>query len=89
MRITVQNFAIFLGLLIIWHFISVFMGLYPSNRLTSRWKIFFEVLKVTFSGTLALFAIAVLLEISLATPVFLATFLIASSTIIILNRVIL
>ncbi len=89
MRITVQNVAIFLGLLITWHFISVFCGLYRSNRLTSHRRKIFDVLKVTFSGTLALFAIAVLLEISLATPVFLATFLIASSAIIILNRVIL
>ncbi len=86
MRITVQNFAIFLGLLLAWHFISVFLGLYRSNRLTSRRRKIFDVLKVTSSATLALFAIAVLFRIALVTPIFLASFLITSSAIIILGR---
>jgi exopolysaccharide biosynthesis polyprenyl glycosylphosphotransferase len=89
MRITVQNFALFLGLVLVWHFIFVFSGLYNSTRLTSRRKKIIDVFKATFLGTLALYAIAVLFRVVLVTPIFLAAFLTASSASIIFNRVIL
>jgi len=86
MRITVQNFAIFLVLFLVWHFIFVFSGLYNSTRLTSRRRKLIDVIKATISGTLALYAIALLFRIVLITPIFLAAFLTASSAIIILSR---
>jgi exopolysaccharide biosynthesis polyprenyl glycosylphosphotransferase len=89
MRVTVQNFALFLGLLLGWHFIFVLMGIYKSSRLTSQRTRIIDEIKATFSGSLALFVIAVLFRIVLVTPVFLAVFLTASSAIIILSRVIL
>jgi len=89
MRVTVQNFALFLGLLLGWHFIFVLLGLYNSSRLTSQQTRIIDEIKATFSGSLALFGIAVLFRIQLATPIFLAVFLATSSVIIILSRVIL
>jgi len=89
MRVTVQNFALFLGLLLGWHFIFVLMGVYRSSRLTSQRRRIIDEIKATFSGSLVLFAIAVLFKIVLVTPIFLAVFLTASSAIIILSRVIL
>ena len=88
MRISVQNFVIFLGLLLVWYSIFVLSGLYRSRRLTSRRGKIIVVIKATFSGTLALFAIAVLFRIEMITPVFLATFLTVSSAVLILSRVI-
>ena len=32
MRIKIENFAIFLGLLLLWHIIFSLFGLYPSSR---------------------------------------------------------
>ena len=89
MRITVQNFTLFLGLFLVWYFIFVFSGLYRSTRLTSRRRKFIDVIKATFSGTLALIAFAVLFRIQMITPFFLAVFLTVCSAIIILRQVIL
>jgi exopolysaccharide biosynthesis polyprenyl glycosylphosphotransferase len=89
MRITVQNFALFLGLLLVWHFIFVLLGLYSSGRLTSRRKRIFDETKATISVTLTLYAIALLFRIELVTPIFLAVFFAASTAIIILSRTIL
>jgi exopolysaccharide biosynthesis polyprenyl glycosylphosphotransferase len=88
MRITVQNFFIFFGFLIVWHFIFVLMGFYGSRRLISLRKKIIDTIKVTFSGTLVLSAISILFSIVLVTPVFLAVFFTVSSAIIILSRII-
>jgi exopolysaccharide biosynthesis polyprenyl glycosylphosphotransferase len=89
MRITVQNFTLFLGLLLVWHYIFVLLGLYSSTRLISQRRRIIDEIKATFAGTLALYAIAFLFRVELATPVFLAVFFTASSAIIVLSRVIL
>ena len=89
MRITVQNFALFLGLLLVWHFIFDLLGLYSSSRLTSQQRRTIDEIKATTSVTLSLFAIAVLFRIELVTPVFLTAFFATSSAIILLSRVIL
>jgi exopolysaccharide biosynthesis polyprenyl glycosylphosphotransferase len=89
MRITVENFALFLGLLLVWHYTFVLLGLYSSSRLTSQQRRTIDEIKATISGTLALFAIAVLFRIELFTPVFLTAFLATSSAIILLSRVLL
>jgi len=88
MRITVENFTMFLGLLLVWHFIFALFGLYGSRRLIPLRRKIIDSIKVTFSATLALYTIAVLFRIELATPVFLVVFLTVSSAIIILSRVI-
>ena len=89
MRISVQNFILFWGFLLVWHVIFALSGLYRSRRLTALWGEIIDVIKATFSGTLALFAFALLFRIQMVTPVFLAAFWTVSSAIIILSRVIL
>jgi exopolysaccharide biosynthesis polyprenyl glycosylphosphotransferase len=89
MRIKVQNVALFLGFLLVWHFIFALFGLYRSRRLSSRWGEIIDVIKATSFATLALFAASVLFRIEMVTPLFLAVFWAVNSVIIILSRVIL
>jgi len=89
MRIKLQNVVLFIGFLLVWHFIFVLFGLYRSRRLSSQWGEIYDVIKATSFASVALFAAAVLFRIEMVTPVFLVTFWAVNSAIIILSRVIL
>jgi exopolysaccharide biosynthesis polyprenyl glycosylphosphotransferase len=86
MRIKIQNFVIFLGLILIWHLIFSSFRLYNSRRLSSRREEAFDVLKATSLGTITLIIAAFIFRIKMASPVFLITFWGVSSAISILGR---
>jgi len=87
-RITIQNFALFLGLLVVWHYVFVLLGLYSSSRLTSHQRRITDEIKATFSVIMALYIFSLLFKIEMISPLFLAVFFTVSSAIIILSRVI-
>ncbi len=89
MRISVLNFVLFLGLMLFWQSLFTFLGLYYSMRLSSRWSEVIEILKATSIGTAAMFVFASIFNVVVITPLFLAVFWVASSTLTILSRFIL
>ena len=89
LRIKIQNFAIFLGLILAWHLIFSSFRLYNSRRLTTRRKEAFDVLKATSVATLFLILAAIIFRIRLATPLFIFTFWFGSSAIAISTRLVL
>jgi len=89
MRIKVQNFALFIGFVIIWHIIFSFFRLYHSRRLSSRWEEMIDIIKATSLGTAVIFIASLLLKLIMITLPFLAVFWVGSSGITILNRLVL
>src|ERR1017187_1524142 len=67
MRIKIQNFAIFSLLILTWHVIFSFSGLYASRRLSSLGKELIDLTKATFLGTLVVMLGAALFRIQLVT----------------------
>ena len=86
MRIKVQNFAIFLGFLLIWHVLFSLFGLYHSRRLSSRRDEIVDVAKATSVGTLVIVIFAFFFDITMVTPTFLGVFWATSTGITILSR---
>ena len=86
MRIKVQNFVLFMGLLLIWHMLFSFFGMYRSRRLSDRWKAFVDILKVTSMGTGLLWLTSIMFRIDMITPSFLGVFWVGSSTMAMLSR---
>ena len=89
MRIKVQNFALFMALLIIWHIILVSFSLYESRRLVTRESDIMDTLSATTLCTLAVGAAAMLFHIRLVGAAFIVVMWGASSTVIMLSRLIL
>ena len=89
MRISVQNFALFLVFLFAWHYIFHLFGHYRSRRLSSQWGEIVDVLSATSFGTMAIFVAANLFDITLVSPLFLVIFWSVSSIVTILSRIIL
>src|SRR5262245_56828181 len=79
LRITVANFAIFIGLLIIWHLIFSTLGLYRSARLSSELAEAGRVLRATTLGTMVILSAAILFRMELVQPEFVAVFWAADS----------
>jgi len=86
MRITISNLILFLGLMLCWHSLFTFLGLYFSMRLSSRWSEVIEILKATSIGTVVIFVAASLFNMMMITPLFLAAFWAVSSFMTILSR---
>ena len=89
MRVKVQNFALFLGLMAAWHLTFVLLGLYSSRRLSSRWAEAADIVKATCFGTVLLLVDSALFQIRLATPAFLAAFWLASTGLTLGSRLVL
>ena len=89
MRISVQNFALFLALLCVWHVIFSLFGLYQSRRLSTRRAEIADLIKATSLGTIAIFIGAYIFHIRLVTLVFTGIFWTESCTTSISIRVIL
>jgi FlaA1/EpsC-like NDP-sugar epimerase len=89
MRIKVQNFVLFIGLIFGWQFIFSAFGLYHSKRLSGRKKEIIDLLKATTLSALLLYLSAWLFNMSLITPFFLFIFWASSSMICISSRYIL
>src|SRR5579884_1818186 len=86
MRIKVQNFILFTGLLCIWHIIFASFGLYESRRLLSARTDALDTLKATSLCTFALAAAAMLFHIRLVDSAFLVVIWGASSAIVMTSR---
>jgi exopolysaccharide biosynthesis polyprenyl glycosylphosphotransferase len=89
MRVKVQNFALFLGLVTIWHMIFCLLRLYESRRFSTRWAEALDVIKATSLGTVVIFTFSVLFHIALVTPGFLVAFWLGASIVTILSRLVL
>jgi exopolysaccharide biosynthesis polyprenyl glycosylphosphotransferase len=88
MRVKVQNIAIFIGFMFLWHLIFSLFGMYQSRRLSSRWKDAMDVLKATSLGCLGIWIFSLCLRIDIVTPaaVFLPVFWVSSSSAAIASR---
>ena len=86
MRIKIQNFAIFAFLILLWHMIFCFSGLYTSRRLSKRGNEAVDVMTATSVGTFAIFAGAIVFHIHLVTPLFLIFFWLACTCLIVPSR---
>lgn len=87
MRVKVENFALFLGFLLLWHSIFSLFRLYQSRRLSTHWSEVIDVIKATSLGTIAILIIGLSFRISVVTPTFLAVFWVASTAVTIFCRV--
>ncbi len=85
-RISVQNFVLFLGLMLAWHTIFAANGLYHSRRLSSCWEEARDVVKATTLGTLALSMAGIVFNMVMVSPLFLVVFWLVSSSAGVLGR---
>jgi len=86
MRISVRNFALFAGLLLLWHSLFSFLGLYESKRLSHQRTEGLDVLKATSLATVALFSVGSLFSLSVNRPQFLGVFWLVSTSTGVLSR---
>jgi len=89
MRVKVQNLAMFIGFLVLWHAIFKAVGLYESKRLAGRLSEIKDVLKATLLGTAFLGVSGELFGIQMVDTVFLVNFLAISSGLTIISRLLL
>lgn len=80
LRVTIQNFIIFLGFILAWHLLFATLGLYQSRRLAATRSEIFDTLKGTSLGTAVIAIAAVLFQIRMVNATFLASFWIISSS---------
>lgn len=86
MRIRVNDFLIFLGLLTVWHVTFSSFGLYLSHRLDRPRSEMISVIKATSLATGIMLVAALLFHISMVTPVFLTVFWSVSTTLVVISR---
>lgn len=89
MRIKVENFAIFLGFLLLWHVIFSMFGLYHSRRFSSLRSEIKDLLSALVLGTFIVFISGYLFDISIITPLFLAILLTGTAAATIISRLVL
>jgi exopolysaccharide biosynthesis polyprenyl glycosylphosphotransferase len=83
MRVKVENFILFVGLLGIWHIIFVSLGLYESQRRVSRQEELTGVFRAASAGTICVGLLALIFHIRMVTPTYLLVFwFLATGTII-------
>ena len=87
MRVKIQNLAIFLLLLLGWHFVLSAFGLYASHRLSRRYAEVFDVIKATTLGTLVIWVGSALFHVQMGTPRFLIVFWAISTAATVASRV--
>jgi exopolysaccharide biosynthesis polyprenyl glycosylphosphotransferase len=89
MRIRVNDFLIFLGLLTVWHLIFASFGLYQSYRLAPQRIEVVNIIKATSLGTIVILGAALVFRISMVTPLFLVVFWALSTSMAVVSRLIL
>jgi exopolysaccharide biosynthesis polyprenyl glycosylphosphotransferase len=87
-RVKIQNFVIFVGLLFAWHLIFSMCGLYASHRLSSRQDEMLDLVKAVSTATGVIFLGRLLFHITLTTPKFLLAFWAAGILTAVLSRVV-
>jgi len=88
-RVKLINFLIFSLILLAWHAIFVFCGLYHSQRLARKPAMFLNSAKATTLASLFFGLTAVVWRIRMTTPLFLLQFWIASGVLVAGTRVLL
>jgi len=73
-RIKIQNFIIFLGILLLWHRVFRFFDLYESRRLSRQRDEVRDIVKATSVGTIAMYAIAIAFHVTMINYVFVGVF---------------
>jgi exopolysaccharide biosynthesis polyprenyl glycosylphosphotransferase len=86
MRISVRNFALFAGLLLLWHSLFSYFGLYKSKRLSGQRTEALDVWKATSLGTLVLLLVGTEFKLSVIHPLFLTVFWLTSTGAAVLSR---
>ncbi|MDD5009457.1 MAG: sugar transferase [Syntrophorhabdaceae bacterium] len=86
MRIKVQNFIIFLCLLLAWHVVLSSFGLYRLRHMTRLRDAMGSIVKATSLGTLLVALAGILLRIKLVTPFFILTFWVSCTILTIVCR---
>ena len=89
MRVKLQNFVVFVGLICAWHGIFVAFSLYKSRRLAPRESEILDILKATSLCMFAVGAATLLFHITMVDLPFLVVLWGASSTLIISSRLVL
>ena len=74
MRVKVQNVLLFLGFLAAWHVVFSLYGIYSSGRETSGRSDIVNIIKASSVATAAVFASAIIFEVSLVTTYFTIVF---------------
>jgi hypothetical protein len=74
LRFKVENYALFSGFVLIWHWIFSGFGLYHSYRLSSIRTEITDLLKAIILGTLIISVSAWIFTIEIVTPLFLLVF---------------
>jgi len=86
MRIRINDFLIFVGLLALWHITFASFGLYRSHRLGRRRAEIVSVIKAMTAVTLIVLAAALIFKISMVTPVFLVVFWAVGAGLVVISR---
>jgi exopolysaccharide biosynthesis polyprenyl glycosylphosphotransferase len=86
-RVKIQNFVIFTGLLFCWHLVFSMCGAYASHRLSTRQDELLDLMKATTIGSLLVFVGKLTFQITLVTPKFLFVFWAAATLLAIMSRV--
>jgi exopolysaccharide biosynthesis polyprenyl glycosylphosphotransferase len=89
MRVKIQNFVLFLLLILAWHLILKLSGLYTSHRLCPRHEEVIDIMKATTLGTVVIFIVAATSRITVVTPSFLVVFWLTSMCSTVLARLVL
>jgi exopolysaccharide biosynthesis polyprenyl glycosylphosphotransferase len=89
MRIKIENFAIFIGLLLFWHIILSLLGLYRSRRLSSIGSEVKDLLGAATLGTFTVFLLGRIFSIGIITPLFLAILWAGTASTSIVSRLVL
>jgi exopolysaccharide biosynthesis polyprenyl glycosylphosphotransferase len=88
MRVSVRNFALFAGFLLVWHIIFCFSHLYDSRRLSPRWHETLDLLKATTLGASFICLAAFVFRLRMITPSFAAAFWFISSATAVMSRLV-
>ena len=86
LRVSVRNFFLFASLLLIWHSLFSFVGLYESKRLSRKSTEALHVLAATSLATVVLFLVGSLFSLSVNQPSFLSLFWLVSTSTAVLSR---
>jgi exopolysaccharide biosynthesis polyprenyl glycosylphosphotransferase len=86
MRIRINDFLIFISLLVVWHITFTSFGLYHSHRLGRRRAEIIGVVKAMTVATLIVLVAALSFKISMVTPVFLVVFWAVGTALVVISR---
>ncbi len=86
MRVKMENFFLFAGMLGIWHIVFVSLGVYQSQRLASREQELTYILKATTAASFSAGLLSLLFHIRMITPIYLLVFWFMTTSIIVATR---